>query len=289
MDYPKISIVTPNFNKAQYLEKTILSVLSQDYPNLEYIIVDGGSTDGSVDIIKKYSERLTYWVSEPDNGVYYAIRKGFEHSTGEIMAWIGSDDMYHPNSFFTVAQIFSECPQVSWLEGAQANYDENGRVVGVEASPYFNHLAFLMHRFQWVQQESTFWRRELYEKVGGLGTDYKLAGDFDLWMRFSRHEKMYITNALIGGFRHSDQQLSKDLDTYFSEVENIISKEPMSFEEQKQIKTLKKNQRVVALLKKFKILNWHAINKRLMMPFVEEERLQRISFDYDRKKFVLSD
>ena len=289
MSYPKISIVTPNYNKAQYLEKTILSVLSQNYPSLEYIIIDGGSTDGSVDIIKKYETGLAYWVSEPDNGVYYAIKKGFEHSTGEIMAWIGSDDMYHPRSFFTVAQIFSECPKVSWLLGAQTNYDKKSRTVGVERSPYFNHLSFLLHDFQWVQQESTFWRRGLYEKVGGIGTDYKLAGDFDLWMRFSRHEKMYITDALIGGFRHSEDQLSKNLDLYFSEVDEIIIKETISSEEQKRIKMLNRNKRIVSLLKKFKILNWHAVNSRAMKRFVEEERHQRIYFDFGRKQFVFAE
>lgn len=287
MDYPKISIVTPNYNKAQYLEKTILSVLSQNYPSLEYIIIDGGSTDGSVDIIKKYEKGLAYWVSEPDNGVYYAIKKGFEHSTGEIMAWIGSDDMYHPCSFFTVAQIFSECPKVSWLVGAQASYDENGRTVEVETSPYFNHLSFLMHHYQWVQQESTFWRRNLYDRVGGLRTDYKLAGDFDLWMRFSRHEKMFITNALIGGFRHSEVQLSKNLELYFKEADDIIAKETISAEEQKQIEMLKRNKHVVSLLEKLKILNWHSVKNGMMSRFAEEERHQRIYFDFDRKQFVL--
>ncbi len=287
MSYPKISIVTPNFNKVQYLEKTILSVLSQGYPNLEYIIIDGGSSDGSVDIIKKYENKLAYWVSEQDDGVYYAIKKGFDHSTGEIMAWIGSDDMYHPNSFFTVAQVFSDCPRVSWLVGAQASYDEKSRTVGVENSPYFNHLSFLMRDFQWVQQESTFWRRELYEKVGGLGTDYKLAGDFDLWMRFSRYEKMYITNALIGGFRHSEDQLSKNLDVYFREVDDIIARENISPEEHNQIKMIERNKRIVSFLKMFKILNWQALNSRMTTWVVEEERRHRIYFDFERKQFVL--
>ena len=98
-NYPKISIVTPNYNGVKYLEQTIVSVLNQNYPNLEYIIIDGGSTDGSVEIIKKYESKLSYWVSEPDMGLYHAIQKGFEKSTGEIMAWINSDDMYVKGSF----------------------------------------------------------------------------------------------------------------------------------------------------------------------------------------------
>lgn len=287
MSYPKISIVTPNFNKGRYLEKTILSVLTQDYPNLEYVIIDGGSTDGSVDVIKKYANRLTYWVSEPDDGVYHAVKKGFEHTTGEIMAWIGSDDMYHPNSFFTVAHIFSEFPQVSWLEGAQAHYDEEDRTVAVESGPYLNHLSFLMHRYQWIQQESTFWRRGLYEKAGGIKTNYKLAGDFDLWMRFSRCENLYVTNALIGGFRHSEEQLSNNMNLYVSEADDIIARESVLTEEQEQVKKLKRKERVISCLKKCKILNWQAVNKRLMKRYVEEERRHRIFFDLCQKRFVL--
>lgn len=287
MNYPRISIVTPSYNKADYLEKTILSVLSQNYPNLEYIIIDGGSTDGSVNIIKKYSEYLSYWVSEPDDGVYYAIKKGFEHSTGDIMAWIGADDMYYPNSFFVVAQIFSDFPQVSWLVGAQSNFDERGRTVNVDVSPYFNHLSFMMHKYKWIQQESIFWRRDLYERVGGVGTKYKLAGDFDLWMRFSRYEKMFITDSLIAGFRISKVQLSNDKPLYFQEAEDIIANEMMSEEEQKQLKILKRKYRLVAVLQKLKILNWHSINNRFMKWFVAEEKSHRFWYDFDQNKFVL--
>lgn len=286
-NYPKISIVTPCFNKVQYLEKTILSVLSQNYPNLEYVIIDGGSTDGSLDVIKKYADRLTYWVSEPDDGMYYAIKKGFEHTSGELLAWIGADDMYHPNSFFAVAQIFSEYPQVSWLVGAQTEYDEEDRTVNVGISPYFNHLNFLLRPYRWVQQESTFWRRGLYEKVGGIGTEYKLAGDFDLWMRFLRHEKMFVSNVLIGGFRHSEMQLSKDMKLYNSEVDAIIEKEKASDEERKQIKMLKREQRVVSVLRKCRVLNWRSVDNIFMKRYVEEEKFQRIHFDFENKKFIV--
>lgn len=288
MNYPKITVVTPNYNKAGYLEKTIHSVLSQNYPNLEYIIIDGGSTDGSVDIIKKYEDKLAYWISEPDKGMYYAIKKGFEHSTGEILAWIGSDDLYHPGSFYTIAQVFSECPEVSWLVGAQTHFDEEGRTVKVESSPYFNHLNFLMHQFQWVQQESTFWRRSLYEKVGGIKTDYKLAGDFNLWMLFSRHEKMYVIDALLGGFRHSEVQLSKNIDLYYKEVNQIISNEVVSAGESKQIKKAKLVLQIISLLRRLKIFNCNAMKSILLRQFVEEERSHRMCFDFVRKQFVVS-
>lgn len=286
MQYPKISIVTPNYNKAQFLEKTILSVLSQGYPNLEYIIIDGGSTDGSVDIIKKYADQLTYWVSESDQGMYYAIRKGFEHATGEIMAWINSDDMYHPNAFFNVAQIFTDCPYVSWLQGAKTHYDELDRTVAVYQSVYFKHLDFVMHNYKFVQQESTFWRRELYDKAGGIQCHYRLAGDFDLWMRFSRHEKMFISNALIGGFRHSSDQLSSDMERYLAEAEDIIANEPISEEEKKQIRRLHLKDRLIPFLWIFKILNWQSIEKRFLRSYEEEKKAHCIYFDYNQKKFL---
>lgn len=287
MEYPKISIVTPNYNKAQFLERTILSVLSQNYPNLEYVIIDGGSTDGSVDIIKKYADQLTYWVSEPDKGMYYAIKKGFEHTTGEIMAWLNSDDMYHPLSLFSVAQIFVEHSEVSWLVGAQTHYDESHRTVSVLESQYFNHLQFVMHHYQWMQQESTFWKRELYEKVGGIKCEYRLAGDFDLWMRFSRHVKLFVSNALIGGFRHSSNQLSDDLQHYINEVEEIIAKEPITKEELKQIKKLHYRQKILHILQKFKIFNWQSIDQKIMRPYIEEEKKHRIYYDFSKKKFVI--
>lgn len=287
MEYPKISIVTPNYNKAKYLEQTILSVLSQNYPNLEYVIIDGGSTDGSVDIIKKYENQLAYWVSEPDNGMYYAIKKGFEHTTGDIMAWINSDDMYHSGALSIVADIFREHEEVKWLTGTNTHYDEQGRTVRTWQAKYFSHLSFLMHDYKYVQQESTFWRRSLYEKAGGVSTDYRLAGDFDLWMRFSRYEKQYMVNALIGGFRVCEGQLSESIQEYSREAELIIEREPISEEEHQQIQKRATRQRVLSFLKKFKILNWQSIERRYMQSCEDEYRKHRINYDANSKSFKL--
>lgn len=287
VQYPRISIVTPNYNKKVFLEKTILSVLSQGYPNLEYIVIDGGSTDGSVEIIKKYEKDLAYWVSEPDQGMYYAIKKGFEHATGEIMAWINSDDMYHPNALFTVAQIFSDFSNVSWLVGAQTHYDESNRTVKVNQSVYFNHRSFLMGIYQWIQQETTFWRRSLYDKAGGIKTDYRLAGDFDLWMRFSRHEKLFTTDALIGGFRHSKDQLSHQMEQYCREVDDIVAKEIKlcGDSERNAIRKIKFLFRCVQLVKRTKIFNWNGLESSLHKEWIKEKKSHHLVYNYTKEMF----
>ena len=127
--WPKISIVTPSYNQAQFLERTILSVLNQNYPNLEYIIIDGGSTDGSVEIIKKYEKYLAYWISEKDKGQAHAINKGFEKATGELVGWQNSDDIYLPNAFYKVVEIFREKPDYDVYFGNIYFIDESDSII----------------------------------------------------------------------------------------------------------------------------------------------------------------
>lgn len=231
LSYPKISIVTPNYNGETFLEETILSVINQNYPNLEYIIIDGGSTDSSLKIIKKYERYLKYWISEADEGMYEAIQKGFNYSTGDIMAWINSDDMYHKNSFFTVAEIFNNLKNVNWLTGKNTNYDELGRTFNARSSYSHNKYSQFFEPSKHIQQESTFWRRSLWDKIGStLNTSLKYAGDFDLWIRFNRHDQIYITDALIGGFRIRKNQLTQlFMDKYNEECYRILQNERESF------------------------------------------------------------
>lgn len=227
---PKISIVTPSFNQAGFLEETIRSVLEQGYPNLEYIIVDGGSTDGSVEIIRRYQDRLAWWVSEPDGGQYDALNKGFAHATGEILAWINSDDKYLPWTFSVVADVLSHLPQVEWLTSRfHLFWDRAGRAVHCDALAGFSRALVLrggtLPTFGWpawvfIQQESTFWRRSLWERAGArLDPSYVLAADYDLWMRFAREAELYSAPVPLAGFRqHPAQKTARRMDRYLAEA-----------------------------------------------------------------------
>ena len=248
----KISIVTPNFNGAKYIEETILSILGQNYPNLEYIIIDGGSTDNSVEIIKKYESQLSHWVSEPDKGLYDAIQKGFDKSTGEIMAWLNSDDMYHKNSLIVVASIFENLIDVNWFMGIPSTIDEHGNTIAVSNLKKWSKLDYYSGHFEWIQQESTFWRRSLWEQANAtLSTEMKYAGDLDLWLRFFRYEKLYVTRALLGGFRmQSANQLSLDfLDDYLKEARQKIKFEVENNIPQSEKIFVKKVAKIDAIIK----------------------------------------
>ncbi len=227
MHYPKISIVTPSFNQGAFLEETIRAVLGQGYPNLEYIIIDGGSTDNSVEIIKKYEKQLSYWVSERDSGMYDAIQKGMSRATGDVMGWINSDDGYHPKALFVVGEVFHNLPVVSWIQGNPSSMDEQGRMVSSFSSRRWSRFHFYMRDYKFVQQESTFWRRSLWEMAGSsLRTDLKLAGDFELWLRFMKYAKLHVLRAPLGIFRlRSGNQLSLDrLEDYNKECLAEIEK-----------------------------------------------------------------
>lgn len=274
LKYPKISIVTPNYNGAEYLEETILSVLNQNYPNLEYIIIDGGSSDNSLEIIKRYQSKLAYWVSEPDNGLYDAIQKGFDKTTGEIMAWINSDDMYVEGSFSIVSEIFLNFKQVNWLLGIPSLYDEKGRTVSVQKFKQWSKFNYYTYNYEWIQQESVFWGRDLWERSGSkLNTNLKLAGDLELWTRFFREEKLYSIDALLSGFRiRSSNQLSLDsIKDYHKEAKEVLKLEirtKISKEDRFKVNQIIKNRK--------KDVKINLLSRLYKSKFKKE----KISFDY---------
>lgn len=234
MEYPRISIVTPCFNQAPYLEATIRSVLEQGYPNLEYIIIDGGSTDGSLEIIHKYEDQLAYFVSEPDQGQYHAVQKGFAQCSGEIMAWINADDLYHHGAFQAVARIFREMPDVRWLQGHPTEFSPEGMSLNRVNLPWarWSRKRYLSWDFQFIQQESCFWRRSLWEEAGGeMSMEYSLAGDLELWTRFFRHAPLFTTMIQLAGFRYRQGQRSREQRReYLWQCAEIITKERSSLD-----------------------------------------------------------
>lgn len=222
MILPRITIVTPSFNQGTFLEATIRSVLSTGYPNLRYIIIDGGSTDGSVDLIRRHAGSLSHWVSEPDQGQYHAINKGFQAAQdSDILAWLNADDLIFPWTLATVAEIFQQCPDVDWLTALQpATIDEPGRIVRAHPVAGFGRESFLEGRHcvgdsryigATLQQESTFFRRRLWLDAGGqINQSYTHAADFELWCRFLEITPPACLDGMLGCFRLRSGQRSTD-------------------------------------------------------------------------------
>ena len=182
-----VSIITPSFNQAAYLEQTILSVLDQDHPRIEYIVIDGGSTDASVDVIKKYENRLAYWVSEKDNGQADAINKGFAHATGDIIAWLNSDDYYIAGTISSVVKIFDQNPGVTLVYGNMLAVDEHGKTFNT-----LNYKQLTLEDllcFQIIGQPAVFMRRSAMESVK-LDTDFHFLLDHYLWIQITQHGKL---------------------------------------------------------------------------------------------------
>jgi glycosyltransferase involved in cell wall biosynthesis len=259
MRYPRISIVTPSFNQAAYLETTIQSVISQGYPNLEYIIMDGGSTDGSLEIIRKYESYLAYWVSQPDGGLYHGLQSGLVRTTGEIMGWLNSDDFYLPGALFTVAEIFNLSDRIRWITGHLCHADEGGRLVAGYRARRWSKYDLYLYRYQWIQQESTFWRRDLWEQAGArLETALSLAADFELWLRFFRYADLYTTDALLAAFRlrQSEQKSVQGRRAYEEEVVRAIGGEVLPAAEQRNLAFLNRYEKY---LKKVPFLRSSAV------------------------------
>ena len=208
--WPRICLVTPVYNSEKYLGDTIRSVVAQGYPNLDYFIVDGGSTDGTVEVIRKYEKQISGWISEPDRGMYDAINKGFARTTGEIMGWLNSGDMLHSGGLMGLAGIFRDLPEVEWVSGIPTGYSDEGTTFVISCYRRFSRFRFLAGANRYIMQETTFWRRSLWEKAGGYVDDSGRCGvvsDFELWIRFFRHARLYSAHALIGGYRNHPKSL----------------------------------------------------------------------------------
>jgi glycosyltransferase involved in cell wall biosynthesis len=197
---PLVSVVTPSMNQARFLRAAIESVLAQDYQRIEYLVVDGGSTDGSVTVIKEYESRLAWWVSEPDNGQTDAINKGLAHASGEILAWLNSDDTYEPGAVAAAIKAFQESPECGLIYGGANYINDQGDVIGTFPTARTNY-ARLRQGYVHIPQQASFFRAELWRKLGPLDPSFYFAMDYDLWVRIARYTQLRYIPQIWGNFR----------------------------------------------------------------------------------------
>ncbi|HJZ05367.1 MAG TPA: glycosyltransferase family 2 protein [Patescibacteria group bacterium] len=202
---PRITIITPSFNQGGFIGQTIESVLNQGYPNLEYIVMDGGSTDGTLDVLRSYGNWIT-WFSEKDHGQSHAINKGLRMATGEVIAYLNSDDLYEPGALLKVGDFFSANPEAAWLTGRCRIVDQEGREIRKSITAYKNFWLRLNNYkvllvLNYISQPATFWRRNVIEIVGDFDETLRYAMDYDYSLRVGRHFKPWMVHKYLASFR----------------------------------------------------------------------------------------
>lgn len=216
--HPLVSIVTPSFNQARYLEATMRSVLDQDYSRIEYIVIDGGSTDGSEEIIRRYAERLNYWVSEPDDGQTDAINKGFNRAQGDILAWLNSDDVYRPGAIAEAVMYMGDHPEVGMVYGDADYIDDTGQVIGRFPAARTDYKR-LRGGYVHIPQQTAFFRARLWQMVGPLDPSFYFAMDYDLWVRIAAISPIRYHPRTWAAFRlHGDAKSLAEADRCWPEM-----------------------------------------------------------------------
>lgn len=210
MKEPKISVIIPSYNQGEYLERTLRSVINQGYENLELIVMDGGSSDASVEILEKYDNKIDYWVSEPDKGQTDALVKGFEKSSGDIQCWLNSDDLHEPDTLRRVAEYFRKHPEADAVFGSTVWIDSNDKPLRVHHEIPFNRFIWL-HTYNYIPGMSMFWKRTIYDRVGGLDVNFNLAMDADLWARFSHEGRIGHVREVWSRMRFYPEQKNRRL------------------------------------------------------------------------------
>lgn len=197
---PKVSIVTPSFNQAPFLEQTLRSVLEQDYPNLEYIVIDGGSSDGSLEIIHKYADRLAYWQSQPDQGQTDAINQGFTRASGEILAWLNSDDLLLPGAVSVAVRALHEHPEAAMVYGDALLINAEGKTIGKFPAAQTDYRK-LRRGYVHIPQQASFFRADLWQQVAPLDVSFYFAMDYDLWVRLAALAPLVYVPEFWAAFR----------------------------------------------------------------------------------------
>jgi glycosyltransferase involved in cell wall biosynthesis len=221
--WPKISVVTPSYNQGQFIEETIRSVLLQGYPNLEYVLIDGGSTDESVDIIRKYSGHLAFWISEPDKGQVDAINKGFDKATGDIFGWINSDDFYYPGVFHVIARTFVDCPDMALIYGYEDDVDIRGRLIQPVFPTVRDARTTMLYFAQPLPQLACFWRSDAHRAVGGLNEALHYLLDYDFLLRLAYRFPSAYLHLRVGAFRKYPEQKTQMTKRVISEQYAVLA------------------------------------------------------------------
>ncbi len=231
---PKISIITPALNQYKFIERTIKSVLSQNYPNLEYIIIDGGSTDGTIDILKKYQKKLQ-WYSQKDKGQTDALNRGLRLSTGQFITYLNSDDIYLPDALSKVAQHFIKHPESVWLTGKCRIINETGNYIRSLTTIWKNfwlknlqshkNRLFFLSILNYISQPATFWSREAFNKIGKFDENLRYTMDYDYWFRLMGLSNFYFMDDYLAAFRiHKESKGVKYTNEQFSEGYQVATR-----------------------------------------------------------------
>jgi glycosyltransferase involved in cell wall biosynthesis len=214
----KISVITPSFNQAQFIERTIQSVLDQNYPDLEYLVIDGGSTDGTLALLKKYEAHLT-WISEADRGQADAINKGFKQATGDIVCWLNADDEFMPGALSTVAAYFGQHPEAKFLYGDVQTIDATGRSYGRRGNVRPTCFDDLVHEGDFIVQPAAFWRAELRHEAGLLDESLRYCMDYEYWLRIAQQYPLHYLAVPLARERFHHQ--AKTTQATLSRIEEI--------------------------------------------------------------------
>lgn len=263
----KISIVVPSYNQAEFIEGTLLSVINQDYPNKELIVIDGGSTDGTLGILRRYAEHIKYWVSEKDGGQTHALIKGFNVSSGDVFCWLCSDDQFLPGTLSTVSELFGQDNLLQMVYGDTDYLYPNGERVSKPRIAY--HYDTMLRAFNIIAQPSSFFTADIYRSVGGLDPSLNYAMDYDLFLRFGREVRW--------------KQVRRPLSLYRIHPSSKTVSQAERFEEEwwrcrEKITGEAKTLRAMAM--------WHLYTMRVVLRFFVERRIIKIG--YDRRKYRAS-
>lgn len=227
--FPLVTIVTPVFNAVEYLDETIKTIRKQSYKKIEYIVVDGGSTDGTIDIIKKNKDVISYWISEPDSGMYDALCKGLKKATGDYIGYLNAGDLYFDTTLETVVNILEKNNNVKWITSGRTTCNNQSVITSCDI-PFRYKQSLIRKGFYgqflpFIQQESTFWHRSLLAEVDmEYLSQLKLAGDYFLWFEMAKNNCLHIVETQLGIFKKHPGQLSESIEKYFDEINSFCEK-----------------------------------------------------------------